>query len=47
MNPNMNLVLQGRLSVEEALRRVGVELQKRVLDPVNEAAALLEGGTGE
>jgi multiple sugar transport system substrate-binding protein len=39
MNPNMNLVLQGRITVEEAMRRVGNELTLRILNPVNEAFA--------
>jgi ABC-type glycerol-3-phosphate transport system substrate-binding protein len=44
MNPNMDLVLQGRLSVEEALERSGREIKERILDPVNAAAANLEKG---
>jgi ABC-type glycerol-3-phosphate transport system substrate-binding protein len=39
MNPNMNLVLQGRITVEEAMRRVGNELTLRILNPVNDAFA--------
>jgi multiple sugar transport system substrate-binding protein len=42
MNPNLNLVLQGRQSVEDALKRVGVDLKRWVLDPVNMASDLLE-----